>query len=156
MRYAFTLVEVLISVVLLALVLAGVCFGYTEANRIAIWCSMSQAAQSFAMQGMEQARAALWNPWDTYTNSDELPASTNPFVQPDFMDIPMKGLPYTSSYTNYTYYQTNYVYVTDITNSSQGFFIPYLRQIKSIVVWTFPFTGQSWTNTVVTLRASDE
>jgi type II secretory pathway pseudopilin PulG len=159
---AFTLVEVLMSILILALVLAGVCYGYTQANRIAIWCSMSQAAQSFAMQGMEQARAALWNPWDNYTNTgygteDELPPSASAvFTQQDFMDIPMKGTPYTSTATNYTYFQTNYVYITKITNSNAGTFNSPLRQITSTVVWTFPFTHQSWTNTIVTLRASDQ
>lgn len=159
---AFTLVEVLMSILILALVLAGVCYGYTQANRIAIWCSMSQAAQSFAMQGMEQARAALWNPWDNYTNTgygteDELPPSASAVLtQQDFMDIPMKGTPYTSTATNYTYFQTNYIYIAKITNSSAGAFNSPLRQITSTVVWTFPFTHQSWTNTVVTLRASDQ
>ncbi|MGH7981240.1 MAG: PulJ/GspJ family protein [Limisphaerales bacterium] len=159
---AFTLVEVLVSIVILALVLAGICYGYSQANRIAVWCSMSQAAQSFAMQGLEQARAALWNPWDEYTNTgygteDELPPSANAvFTQQDFMDIPMKGIPYSSTYTNYTYLETNYIYITQISNSSSGTFYAPLRQITSRVVWTFPFTGRSWTNTVVTLRASDQ
>ncbi|HUA65647.1 MAG TPA: prepilin-type N-terminal cleavage/methylation domain-containing protein [Alphaproteobacteria bacterium] len=154
----FTLVEVLVSLVIFALALAGVCYGYTEANRIAIWCSMSQAAQSYAIQGMEQARDALWNPYDTYTNSDELPASNGPvLVQRDFMDIPMKGLPWTSTSTNYEYLQTNYVYITTVTNyGSGGAFSSPLRQIASTVVWRFPFTGQACTNTIITLRASDQ
>jgi prepilin-type N-terminal cleavage/methylation domain-containing protein len=156
-RAGFTLVEVMVSLLILALVLAGVCYGYTEANRIVVWTSMSQAAQSFALQGMEQARSALWNPWDAYTNSDELPVSTNAvLVQPDFMDIPMKGSPWTSTFTNYAYLQTNYVYITTVSNSTAGNFASYLRQIKSSVVWRFPLTGQSFTNTVVTFRASDQ
>src|SRR5215469_1827968 len=107
----FTLVEVLVSIVILVLVLAGVCYGYTQADRIAVWTSMSQAAQSYALQGMEQARAALWNPWDAETNEDELPACpTNAvLVQTDFMDIPMRGSPWTSTTTNFMYLQTNYV-----------------------------------------------
>jgi type II secretory pathway pseudopilin PulG len=156
-KVGFTLVEVLVSLVMLALVLAGVCYGYTEANRIAIWCSMSQAAQSYAMQGMEQARGALWNPWDANTNSDEMPASNGPVVvQQDFMDIPMKGLPWTSTYTNYAYLQTNYVYITTISNCASGTFTSPLRQITSSVVWRFPFTGKGFTNSIVTLRASDQ
>lgn len=156
-KMGFTLVEVLVSLVILALVLGGVCYGYTEANRIAVWSSMSQAAQSYALQGMEQARAALWNPWDTETNEDELPASNGPvIVQKDFMDVPMRGTPWTSTGTNYAYIQTNYIYVTTVTNSSSGLFTCYLRQIKSTVVWKFPLTGQSFTNCVVTLRASDQ
>lgn len=153
---AFTLVEVLVSLVILALVLAGVCYGYTQANRIAVWTSMSQAAQSYALEGMEQARAALWNRWDSSAGSDQLPAPTN-LVQRDFMDIPMKGTPWTSTTTNYGYLQTNYVYITGVTNCSSGpLTTNCLRQITSSVVWTFPRTGQSFTNTVVTLRASDQ
>jgi prepilin-type N-terminal cleavage/methylation domain-containing protein len=153
----FTLVEVLVSLVILVLVIGGVCYGYTEANRIAVWSSMSQAAQSYAIQGMEQARDALWNPWDANTNSDDVPPTNGAvFVQKDFMDVPMKGTPWSSTYTNYAYLQTNYVYITTITNSSSGMFTSPLRQITSSVVWTFPFTLQSCTNTVVTLRASDQ
>lgn len=157
-RMGFTLVEVMVSVVILALVLAGVCYGYTQANRVAVWSSMSQAAQSYAMQGMEQARAALWNPWDSETNEDELPYSNGGpvIVQSDFMDIPMRGSPWTSTATNYAYLQTNYVYVTTVSNSSSGVFNCYLRQITSSVVWRFPLTGQSFTNSIVTLRASDQ
>lgn len=165
-RRAFTLVEVLMSILILSLVLAGVCYGYAQANRLAVWESMSQAAQSFALQGMEQARAALWNPWDEYTNTgpgteDELPPSANAvYTQQDFMDIPMKGLPYSTvsgnAFTNYTYFVTNYVYITKVTNSSEGYFFSQLREIKSVVVWKFPFTGKNWTNTAITFRASDQ
>lgn len=166
--FAFTLVEVLVSIVILALVMAGVCYGYAEANRIAIYDSMSQAAQSYAVEGMEQARAALWNRWDWVTNtgpgtSDELPPSTNgPAMAPqqDVLDIPIKGNPFSTNsggaYTNYTFFATNYIYVTTVTNSASGPFTPSLRQIKSVVTWTFPLTGKAYTNTVVTLRASDQ
>ena len=157
-RIGFTLVEVLVSIIILALVLGGLCYGYTQANRVAVWTSMSQAAQSYALQGMEQARAALWNPWDINNNEDELPKSNGGpvLVQKDFMDIPMKGTPWTGTTTNYVYLQTNYVYITDVSNSTSGPFSSSLRQIRSSVVWTFPLTGKSFTNTVVTLRASDQ
>ena len=62
-RAAFTLVEVLISIVLLAMVMAGVIYGYAQTNRIAEWSSMSLAAQSYALQGLEQVRSAKWDLW---------------------------------------------------------------------------------------------
>jgi prepilin-type N-terminal cleavage/methylation domain-containing protein len=157
LRFAFTLVEVMVSLIILAMVISGVCYGYSQANRIAVWGSMSQAAQSFAIQGMEAARAAKWNPWVISTNTgpdpggsqDELPATTNgvpSLTQTNILDIPMKGDPQ----SNYSYYATNYVYVTQYAGE------PPIRQIRSDCVWTFPLTGQVFTNTVITLRGPDQ
>lgn len=165
-RHGFTLPEVLITIVILAMVIAGVSYGYSEANRIAIWESMSQAAESYALQGMEQARSAKWNPWDYITNTgagtaDELTPSTNAaFIQQDLLDIPMKGNPFSTNsgntYTNFAFFVTNYVYVTTVTSYQSGYFPSPLRQIKSLAIWKFPFTGQPFTNTIITLRASDQ
>lgn len=168
-RFGFTLVEVLVSVLILTLVIAAVCYGYAQANRVAMWDSMSQAAQSYALEGMEQARSALWNRWDWSTNTgpgsqDELPPTTNGPAMPlqqDILDIPMKGTPFStnagSAFTNYNFLATNYIYVTTVTNSAIGTFpTNALRQIESVVVWRFPLTGKTFTNSVVTLRASDQ
>jgi prepilin-type N-terminal cleavage/methylation domain-containing protein len=155
-RSAFTLVEVLVSLFILALVISGVCYGYAEVNRIAVWDSMSQAAQAFAIRGMEAARTAKWNPWVTSTNlsalpgsQDELPAETNglpSLIQTNVLDIPLKGNPQ----DNYNYYATNYIFVTQYPGE------PPVRQICSQCVWTFPLTGDLFTNTVITLRGPDQ
>jgi len=147
----------MVSLVILAMVIAGVCYGYAQANRIAVWDSMSQAAQAFALQGMEAARAAKWNPWVNSTNTtpapgasqDELPPESNglpSLIQTNVLDIPMNGDPQ----TNYNYYATNYVYVTQYPGE------PPIRQISSQCVWKFPLTGQVYTNTVITLRGPDQ
>jgi hypothetical protein len=118
---------------------------------------MSQAAQSFAIRGMESARAAKWNPWVISTNSgpapgssqDELPAETNgtpSLVFTNTLDIPIQGNPATNS----SYIATNYVYVTQYPGS------PPIRQIKSVCVWRFPFIGILCTNTILTLRGPDQ
>lgn len=156
---AFTLPEVMVSIVILALIIAGVCYGYAEANRIATWDSMSQAAQSFAVQGMETARSAKWNPWVISTNSgpdpgsqDELPAGTNTvsLVIPNILNIPAQGNPQ----TNYNYWATDYVYVTWYPGPGPS--EPPVRQILSQCVWTFPLTGKQFTSTIVTLRGPDQ
>lgn len=157
-RPAFTLVEVLVCITLLAMVIAGVCYGYAEVNRIAIWDSMSEAGQAFAIRGMEAARAAKWNPWVISTNSgpapgasqDELPPETNgaaSLIQTNILDIPIKGNPL----TNYTFYATNHVYVTQLSPSE-----PPIRQIYSDCVWTFPLTGRQYTNIIITYRGPDQ
>jgi prepilin-type N-terminal cleavage/methylation domain-containing protein len=159
---AFTLVEVMVCIVILAMVMAGVCYGYAQANRIATFCSMSQAADAFALRGMEAARAAKFNPWDGYTNLTQPepgasqvelpPINTGPALTiTNLLDVPIKGNPL----TDYTYYATNYVYVTWYPNTNQPSPVP-MEQIRSICVWTFPLTMKHYTDTVITLRAPDQ
>jgi len=150
-KAAFTLIETLVSMVILVLVLAGLMEGYTQANWTAEWCSMSLAAQSYADQGAEQARAADWRPRDWpvtfgYETMDELTNGTT-IVRVDFMDIPTKGTP-TSA--NFQFWVTNYI---SITNMSVN---PALRRIRSDAVWTFPWNGKLCTNTIILMRASDQ
>ena len=141
---AFTLFEVLISIVILAMVMRGVIYGYVEANRNAEWNSMSYAAQSYALQGLEQVRAAKWDLSAIPVGSgDDISAPTN-YIQIDIMDIPVSGAPIPV---------TNYIYLTKIVvpNSSAE-----LRQVRSDCVWVFPRTGKIFTNTVITYRAPDK
>jgi type II secretory pathway pseudopilin PulG len=159
--FAFTLAEVMVSLVILAMVIAGVCYGYAEADRIAEWDSMSQAAQAFAIRGMEAARAAKFNPWAGWTNTGpdpgsqvELPPETNgqpSLILTNVLDIPIQGNPQ----TNMAFYATNYVYVTWYPDTNAETEPPTL-QIWSQCVWTFPFTGRACTNTIVTLRGPDQ
>jgi prepilin-type N-terminal cleavage/methylation domain-containing protein len=155
---AFTLVEVLMAIAILAMVMTGLLYGYVQANRMAEYSSLSLAAQSYASQGAEQSRSAQWNSqmWPI-TNGpdtgDERPPTTNSsgavtsIVQVATLDIPTIGQP-TSS--NFAFWVTNYIQVTQIS------FNPPLRQIRSDAVWTFALTQQKYTNTVIILRAPDE
>jgi hypothetical protein len=137
-------VEVFIAFGIMMMVLSGVFFAYSQADRVAEWSSMSLAAQSFASQGLEAARSAQWDT-QAETNGDELPATNwgTPVLPPrtNSLDVPQSGA---------ALVVTNYIYET--TNQDS----PPLREIKSVVVWTFPLTGNQFTNTVVTLRAPDE
>ena len=141
---AFTLVEVLMAFGLMVMVLTGVFYAYAQANRLAEFSAMSLAAQSLASQGLERVRSAQWDS-QVSTNGAELPATnaTTPILPPitGTLDVPQSGSPLPA---------TNYVYET--TNEAN----PPLWELKSVVVWTFPLTQKSCTNTVVTLRAPDE
>jgi prepilin-type N-terminal cleavage/methylation domain-containing protein len=144
LRAAFTLIEVMISAALLAMVTAGIIYGYAQSNRFAEWSSMSLAAHSYALQGLEQVRSAKWDFW-TYPTTDVIPlpqvvgATTN-FTQSDIMDIPVSGAPF---------YVTNYIKLIQISTT------PQVREVWSQCVWVFPPTGQLFTNTVITYRAPD-
>lgn len=149
MRDAFSLVEVMIAFLIFGLVSAGLLYGYVQENRVAEWSSMSLGAQSYASQGIEQCLAAKW---DTEANgevlADYLPpiSYTSPtnLVLVDTNDVPQSGAPLML---------TNYLSVAWIDSLTNG---PYLREIKSQVVWQFPLTSKYFTNTIVTLRAPDQ
>ena len=143
LRAAFTLIEVLMSVVILAMVMTGVIYGYAAANRFAEWSSMSLAAQSYALQGLEQVRAAKWDlQHNPITDDWPVPAGgiTNLPPQTDIMDVPVTGAPF---------YVTNYISLMQLSTS------PQLREVWSQCVWTFPPTNQKFTNTVITYRGPD-
>ena len=155
---AFTLVESMIAVMIILLAMGGLMYDYVQANRMAEYSSMSLAAQSYASQGIEQARCAQWNsqqfpPTNGPGTGDELPPTTNssgvvvPNVQTNTLDIPSTGTP---DSTNFAFWVTNYITVTQISVN------PPLRQVQSDAVWMFAKTGQCYTNTVITLRAPDE
>lgn len=134
---AFTLVEVVMSIAILALVLAGMIYGYVQTNYRAEWSAMSLAAQSFASMAVEQARAAQWDVHGTST--DQLgPCS---FTRTNTMVIPSSGR------------KTNVITTVSVTDVSAN---PPLRQIRADTVWYFPSTGRAFTNTVITRRAPDQ
>ena len=147
----FTLMEILISFFVLGMVLSGLIYGYVQANWTAEWSSMSLAAQSFASQGAERARASDWRPRDWpvasgYNTMDELTNGTV-LTYRDFMDIPTKGTP---SSTNFQFWVTNYVTITSLSVN------PPLREIRSDAIWSFPMNGKLCTNTVILDRTSDQ
>jgi type II secretory pathway pseudopilin PulG len=144
-KRAFTLVEVLMAFWLMVMVLTGVYYAYLQADRTAEFSSMQLAAYSYASQGIERLRSFQWDQ-EAVTNGIALPATTNSTTQvlpalTDYLDVPQTGA--FLSVTNYTY---------EFTNEAS----PPLWELKSIVVWKFPFTQKLYTNIVVTLRAPDE
>lgn len=144
---AFTLVEVVLSIAVLALGMAGMIYGYVQSNDQAEWSSMSLGAQTLAALSVEQARAAKWDVHSSSTatgpgTSDELPAPTN-YIQvfTNSLLIPSSGQAMTV---------TNYVWITT------AFTNPPVRQIRADCWWQFPVTGRWYSNTVVTYRISDK
>jgi hypothetical protein len=146
-----------VSFFIFGLVVSGLIYGYVQVNRLAEWSSMSLAAQSYASQGLEQAKSAQWNyvRWPN-TNfgpgtGDELgfPASigyTNLPPVTDTLDVPTSGSPI---------YITNFVTIMNVlTNLSPD--KPFMRQIRSDCVWTFPLDGSLCTNTAIGFRAPDQ
>ncbi len=139
----FSLVEVVVSLAISGLIFAGVLYGYVFVTDRAEWSAYSLAAHSLAMQGVEQARAAKWDP-QAWPGVDEL-GLTN-FTEIAVLDVPtVAGNPL---------YATNYLSVTTASTS------PPLRQLRCDCVWSLPYRKDAirgpFTNTVITLRAPDQ
>ena len=137
---AFTLVEVVMSVLILALVMAGLVYGYVQANWNAEWTSMALAAQGYASAGAEQVRAADWRPRD-YPAYDELGYGYTQ-TRSGYLDVPGASASYL--------YVTNVVTVTDVYTN------PPVKQIRSDCYWTFVKNNRQYTNTVILWRTSDQ
>jgi type II secretory pathway pseudopilin PulG len=132
-----TLVELLVSLSLFGGMVGGFIYGYIEINRMAEWSCMSLAAQSIASQGVEQKFCAKWD-----RQTDQLGTNTEILSGTNYtLDVPVSGDPIPV---------TNIITVEQIQN------IPPVRQIWSDCVWTFPRTGQIYTNTVISMRAMDQ
>ena len=136
---AFTLTEVVFSLAIVGLTAGGIISGYVQSARMTDWQAHSLAAQSLAMQRVEQCRAAKW---DTrfFPPTDQLVASNFPAIT-EQMDLPTVS-------TNASF-ATVYTTLTNISTS------PPLRMIQADCAWRFP--GRGWfTNTMVTYRAPDQ
>jgi len=136
----FTLAETVISVGILALVMAGLIYGYVQTTNQAAWSSMSLMAQSLALESVERARAAKWPVYTLGNNSgDELPPGTYSNVFTNAVLLPLTGQ--TMSITN----------TLEITTVGT---YPPVRQIRADCAWQFP-PGHWFTNTVITLRGGN-
>ena len=140
---AFTLVEVMISIAILALAMAGMITCYIQTNRQAEWSSISLAAQSSASAAVEQALAAKWYVHGTILDEFQVQTGTN-YIRTNTMVIPGTGESVTV---------TNYVSITNVFVGSTSI---KLRQIRADCSWRFPYTSAWFSNTVIIYRAPNQ
>lgn len=130
----FTLVEMVVSIAILALVMGGMLCGYMQTNQRAEWSSLSLSAQSFASQWAEQTRAAT----DNELHSGQYTRTSSMFIPGTAGSVVV----------------TNYVSITNV------FANPQVWQIRVDCVWQFPLTAvwtnnsATFSNTVVTWRGA--
>jgi type II secretory pathway pseudopilin PulG len=138
----FTIAEVAIALAVAALSVGGLIMGYVMSTQRAEWSAYSLAAQSLAIQRIEQARAVKWDPnaFPQTTNTAQLVPSNFP-PDKEILDIPMTG--------GQIVYATNYTTITDIPGPSP------VKMIRVDCVWRFCNRGL-FTNTIATYRAPDQ
>jgi Tfp pilus assembly protein PilV len=136
-RAGITIVEVVISVVIVALSIGGIMSVYAQAAVNAEWSAHSLAAQMMALSGLEQARAAKYDPLG---GTDEL-VTTNFPVKVDKLD--------TGTSLGVCTYGTNTTTISTISTN------PAMKLIRVDCIWPFPRKG-SFTNSVYTYRAANQ
>ena len=134
----FTLVEVLMAMMILGIAVTGIVVGFLKSLRQAEWSAYSLAAQSLAMQPIEQARGAKWDP---YANPPVDQIATMPTRVTNILDIPISGM--------------NIVYATNATTVRTISATPPLKEITVICTWQFMNRGV-FSNTMVAYRAPDQ
>lgn len=140
----FTLTEVVVAMAIAALVFAGVIVGLTQSTYRGEWAAYNLAAQNLAQQGIEQARAASWDP--------QAPIPVDNCTQTNFLATTNNILDVIIRNTNVMIYGTNTWTITDIYPSTNTY--P-MKMIRVDCTWPWLHNGVAtvFTNTVVTYRA---
>lgn len=136
---AFTLLEVVISLAILGISLGGILTLYARSAQRADWSGYSVSAQMMALSGLEQCRAAKYDPHGS-PPTDAL-VSTNFPARVDVLD------PGTVNGT--TSYGTNTTTILTISTN------PALKLVRVDCTWTYPGRGV-FTNSVSTYRAANQ
>lgn len=135
----FSLEEVVVSMAISAISIAGISSGYVMSAKRAELSGCSQAANSMALQRLEQVRSAHWDTL-AYPAVDEVVSANFPVVvQP--LDLPTSG--------------TNAVYGTNVITISTVSANPPIKLVRSQCTWQFPGRGV-FTNTITIYRTPDQ
>jgi type II secretory pathway pseudopilin PulG len=138
-RAAFTLAEVCVSAAIAAVVIGAIIYGYVMASTRADWSALSLAAESLAVQGMEQLRACKYDP-KAAAPVDQLVAANFP-PQTNMLDLPVSG--------------TNVVWATNFFTIATSASMPNVKCLRVDCVWRWPIRAALFTNTIVTYRGPD-
>jgi prepilin-type N-terminal cleavage/methylation domain-containing protein len=143
-RKGFTLPEVMISLAIAAIAFAGMITVYVQSSYRAEWTGYSLAAQSLAIQQLEQARAARW---DISTTPIINEITNVPPVTSAILDLPVNG-------TNVTW-ATNYTTITSIPIANTVGASVYMVRVDTAWPFVWGGTRRYYTNTVADYFAPD-
>lgn len=151
---AFTLLEVVVSIMVTGVVFAAILTGYVQSARKAEWSGYSLAAEGLNVQQLEQIRAAIWD-------TDIVP------IKDETTNLNLKAWTFASGkYTGYSW--TNLDTPFNTTNNNKVFATNFVtlmtvnvstnppmsvKFIQADTVWKF--RGKFYTNSIATYRAPD-
>jgi hypothetical protein len=131
--------EVIISLMVISFSLGGILYLYVQSAVRAEWSAYSLSAQMMAISGIEQCRAAKFDPRGS-PSIDNLVSSNFP-VRVDILDV--------GTLNGAITYGTNTTTITTITIN------PPLKMVQVDCVWNYPRRGR-FTNSVYTYRAANQ
>jgi type II secretory pathway component PulJ len=135
----YSLAETVVSLAVSMIMLSGLISGFLQSAQTSEWSSYSLSAQSQALRGVEQVRAAKWDPLG-FPSVDQITSGNFP-VRVEILYIPMRG--------NNIAYVTNYTTITTVSSD------PPLKMVRVDAVWGFFHRGL-FTNSAFTYRAPDQ
>lgn len=135
----FSLEEVVFSMGIASVAIGGLVSGHSFATGRTLWSAASMAAQSAAVQRMEQSRSAKWDPL-AYPPVDEF-VPANFAVQVTSLAVPGSD--------------KGPMLATNFTTISVVSAEPLLKMIRVDTTWAFLGRGV-FTNTVFTYRSPDQ
>ncbi len=143
-KKAFTLVEVVVCIAFTTLLFSGIILTYIHNSYRAEWSGYSLAAQSQAIQQLEQARSAVWGIYPARDEIANVP-NTNIIVK---LDVPITG-------SNYVY-ATNYLTRRIITNSTTPLVLIYFLKVDCVWSMLRGTTKIPYTNTIAVYYGPDQ
>lgn len=158
-----SLIEVVISAVIIALVYGTIINSYIQSGKQAEWSGYSLAAQSLATEQIEQARSAIWD-LAGGTNATGVNDVTNLTLSSRSYDPASKTWSgYTTNILDVPYANTNFVMATNyvsiqLINIDNSTIPPIqVQMVRVDTVWPFFLRGANlyFTNTAATLLAPD-
>jgi type II secretory pathway pseudopilin PulG len=140
----FTLAEVVVSLGIAGIIFASMITAYIQSSYRSEWSGFSLAAQSMAVQQLEQARAA---DWDINTTPPKNEITNVPTLTSAILDLPVNG-------TNVVW-ATNYTTITSIPITNTVGASVYMVRVDT--AWPFIWGGKRryYTNTVADYFAPD-
>ena len=135
---AFTIAEVVVAIFLISLGLTGILSLYVQAAFRSDWSAQSLSAQMMAVSGLEQCRAAKFDPRGS--SVDQLVSSNFP-PRVDILDV--------GTTASILTYGTNTTTIRTISND------PLIKMIRVDCTWYYPRRGL-FTNSVFTYRAPNQ
>jgi len=138
-RSAFTLAEVVVSLLILGLSIGGMLAVYVQCAIRSDWSAHSYSAQVMALSGVEQCRGAKYDPRGS-PPTDELVSSNFP-SRVDVLDV--------GGNSTILAYGTNSTTITTVSTNSL------LKMIQVDCVWSYPRRGL-FTNRLVTFRGPNQ
>ena len=139
LQKGLTIIEVTISVAIAAMTIIATVGGYVFTAKKSEMSGYALAAQSLAVQGVEQTRACKWDLSDVPIVDELVSGSFPPKIE--ILDLPITG--------------TNVTYATNFTTIGVVSTDPPLKSVRVDCVWRFSAEQPLRTNTIVVYRGPD-